>query len=428
MHECFTESKVKVIDPNSKHHNQVVDIEIRDGKLSRIGKKLKDVTRLKKVAIDGLCVSPGWVDLGAHVGEPGFEHREDLETVSRCAISGGYTAIAPFPNTEPVVDSKAHVSFFINKNLILPIHILPIAAVTKGCNGEEIAELQDMLHQGAKAFSDGLNPIQKSGILMRALEYVKPFEGLIIDQGVDLSVQPEGTIHESLLSTSLGIKGQSDLAETIQIQRNIDILNYTESRLLIHLISAGASIDLIKKARKNNVHLGCSVSAFHLAFDERSIENFDPNYKLNPPLREDSDRQSLVKAISKGDIDIICSHHTPLDTEHKVMAFSDATPGAIGLQTCYSMLKTFVPALDDEKIVECMSINPRKWLGLPPASILKGEEAELTLFHPESKWTFTQSENFSKSANSPVLDQELKGRVAGIYCKGELHSHIVQIG
>jgi dihydroorotase len=413
--------RARIIDPLSKYHQKVVNIEIRNGKISRIGKTLK-TDQIKEIDLQEACVSPGWVDIGTQVGEPGFEHRENLKSISKVACAGGYTRIAPFPNTSPSIDSKSQVAFFVNASNDLPIYLHPIGAISKDTKGKDLAELTDMHHSGAVAFSDGEHSIDKSGLFLRALDYVKPFNGLIIDHAIDSSIQPEGQVHEGDVSTQMGLKGQPTLAEVIQIRKNLDLLEYAQSKLLLHLISSKEGVDEVKKGKKRGLNVGGTVSAHHLCFTDEAVSGFDPLYKVNPPLRETKDRKALTKGLQKGHLDIIVSNHIPLDPEEKVMAFSDATPGMINLQTTFSMLRTFGDDdLSVDDLVQGMAIGPREWLGLPAATIDTEQLAELTIFDPDAEFVFDLKANQSRSSNSPLLGKTLKGKVLGTYCKGKLN-------
>lgn len=412
-------SKVRVIDPTSRHHQKVVDIEIKNGRIEQIGRSVS--SKFKKIEFPGCMVSPGWLDIGTQIGEPGLEHRETIDSASRAARAGGYTALAPFPNVVPVADNKAQIAYLINRSKTSDVHIYPIGAISKGADGKDMAELIDMQREGAVAFSDGQNGVQNSGLMLRALEYVKPFSGLIIDQSVDKSLAAGAEVHESPLSTSLGLKGQPGLAEALQIRKNIDLVRYAESRLLFHLLSSGEGVEEVKMAKKEGLTVGASVSPFHLCFDEKAIDNFEVNLKFDPPLRSKKDRKNLIKALQKGHIDIIASMHTPLDPEEKVMAFSDATPGAISLPLVYSMLRSHLAEeLDATDLVQALCHHPRTWLGIPIPTVQKGEIAELTIFSPEEKWTYTKDHSFSISQNSSFFGTEFTGRVKGTIAKSKV--------
>lgn len=405
-------SKVLVVDPTSKHHQQVVDIEIKNGEIVQIGKSIRP-TKTKKQSLKGCCVSPGWLDLGTHIGEPGFEHRETLDSVCRAARKGGFTALAPMPNTLPVIDSKSQVAYLIN-HAAHHVQIYPIGALSFKSQGKDLAEFNDMHQAGAVAFSDGEHAVQDSGLMLRALDYSKSFNGLIIDQSTDHSLAQGGQVHESPLSTELGMPGVPSLAETLQIQKHIRLCEHSGGRMLFHLVTAKDSLLAIQSAKKAEVNIGASVSVFHLCWDEGEIKDFDPNKKIYPPLRSKSDRKALVKAFQKGSINILCSHHVPLDPEEKVMAFSDATPGSISLQTAFSFLRTCLgDEISLERIIDALAIQPRQWLNVDIPSLIKGNKAELTIFDPEANWEFTPSDNASRSSNTTFLGKTLTGAIVG---------------
>ena len=404
--------KGKITDPNSPYNGQKLDILIRDGRIIEVGKKIqvKDVPVLD---LGDLHISIGWLDIGAQVGEPGFEHREDLATVTAAGAAGGYTGLACFPNTHPVVQSKSEVQFLKNHSGLVDFY--PIGALSVACAGKDFAEIYDMYHSGAVAFSDGSNPIQSTGLMKRGLEYVKGINGLLINHPSDASMARGGQIHEGEVSTRLGMKGIPALAETLMLKRDLDLLEYTGSKLHIHNISTAGSVKLIKEIKQKHNNLSASVSIMNLIADHDALETFDVNYKVLPPLRTPGDRKALIKGLKNGIIEVINSNHTPLETESKKLEFPYADFGVIGLETTYALLNTHLgDQLSQEDFVRFLAINTRKILGLPIPSIREGEEANLTLFQPLKEWNFTKSDVYSKSKNTPFLNKSFRGKVAGI--------------
>jgi len=333
----FLIKNATIIDPNSSTNGAPVDILIDQGTIIKINKNLTHSTA-KVIEGTDLQVSPGWVDIGAQVGEPGFEHREDLQSVAKAAAAGGFTALACFPNTNPTIHSKSEVSFLKNHATLVDFH--PIGALSRDCAGENLAEVYDMAASGAIAFSDGAQSIASAGLMKRGLEYLKGIDGLVINHPNDASLSKGGQLHEGEISTKLGMKGIPALAEILMLKRDLDLLAYTNSRLHIHNISAADSIKLIKAAKNKGLKVTASVSIMHLIYNHTAVENFDPNYKLTPPLREKVDTKALLKGIKDGVIDVINSNHTPLETEAKKLEFSYADAGIIGLETTYPLLNT----------------------------------------------------------------------------------------
>ncbi len=404
----------KIIAPQSKFHNSKKDILIVNGVISKVANSITD-KKAKIIKSDDLHVSPGWLDIGTMNNEPGFEHRETLKSLVASAASGGYTAIAPFPNSNPIVDEKSSVQYILNQTQDEVVDFYPIGAISKKCHGEEITEMIDMKANGAVAFSDGHHPIASNGLMMRALQYVKSNEDLIINCPNDTSLSNGNDVHEGAVSTSLGLKGSPSLSETLMVERDIQLSEYTESKLHIHNISAKESIEKISTAKNKNI--SASVPYLNLCLTDASLQSFDPNFKVSPPLREEADREALTKALNGGKIEVITSNHHPLEQELKKKEFVYADPGATGLQTCFSALNTFANKLSINRLVTCLSINPRKILGLPIPDIDNGAEANLTLFDPSRSWVYNNESNKSLSKNSPFWNTELKGKIIGIINK-----------
>ena len=400
-----------LINPGSKDHKKSRDILVSNGKIEKIAPKIDD-PNARTITGKKLCVSPGWLDIGTIGGEPGYEHREDFNSLSKTAAAGGFTGIALFPNSHPPVDDKASLQFVINATQNSIVDFYPVGAISKNCEGKEITEMMDMYSHGAVAFSDGKKSVKLSGLLLRALQYAKSVNGLIIHHPDDASLSNENQIHEGEISTSLGLKGSPDIAEVLTLERDVLLSQYAESGILLHNISSGKSADRLKQLENEKIY--ASVSYLNLCKSDEALTSFDVQYKTNPPLRSEKDRKALVKAVNNGVIHIINSNHVPLEEELKKKEFVYAELGTIGLQTCFSALRTFTPKIDADTLVECMAINPRKILGIERVDIKAEESANLTLFDLEHNWTFDQANNLSKSKNSPFFGQEFEACVVGI--------------
>ena len=259
---------------------------------------------------------------------------------------------------------------------------------------------------------------------MRAMEYVKAFDGIIINHPHDKGIAAKGQVHEGYISTTLGLKGIPSLAEDLMVRRDIALAEYTDSRLHIANISTAGAVKEVKEAKKKGLKVTASVAVMNLAFDDNELANFDPNYKILPPLREKSDQKALVKGLKNGTIDFISSNHTPWETESKSLEFSYSEFGAINLQTAYSLSNTYLKEFSLEELVQKWSLAPREIFGLSKASIKAGEEAEITAFIPTEKFTLTDSNNQSKSRNTPLLNTELTGKVVGIFNKKQWNSNV----
>jgi len=413
--------QVKLIDHRSPFHKKSVDVIIKKGIITKIGKKLAKPSSLKEWNETGSHLSIGWFDIGTQIGEPGYEHRESIKSVTQAAAAGGYTGIACFPNTSPCLHSKSEIQFIYNNSKNSAVEILPIGALSKSCEGEEITEMIDMKEAGAIAFSDGKIPVTKNGVLLRALEYSRSFDGIIISTPIDKSIQTNGVINEGKISLQLGIPGIPDIAEKLTVQRDLELAKYAEGKLLIHNISTLEAISAIKASQRSKQQVNGSICYLHLCKSDTDLQTFDPNLKVLPPLRTELQRKSLVKAIANSDIDIITSGHEPLEPEKKEKEFFYADFGAIGLQTCFAAIMTNCKKnIPLDKLIYALSIGPRKALQLAIPEIKESAPANLTIFNPREKWIFDQPSNLSKSNNSPFINVEFVGKVKAIIHRNQI--------
>lgn len=411
--------KVLIADPGSPYFNTVKDVFIQDGFIQTIADEIN--TAADKVMEEGnVIASPGWIDVFADFTDPGFEYKETLESGAAAAAAGGYTKVFVVPNTQPVIANKTQVSYIVQKSKELPVDILPLGAVSKGIEGKELAEMYDMFYSGAIAFSDGLQPVQSAGIMLKALQYVKAFNGVLIQLPVDKSINAHGLMNEGVVSTQLGLPGLPTVAEELMIQRDIELVKYTDSKLHITGISTAKSIQLIKDAKAAGLNVTCSVTPYHLYFCDEDLRSYDTNLKVKPPLRTAADRDALRQAVTDGIIDCIATHHIPQHWDDKTCEFEYAKPGMIGLQTTFAAVQTVLPQLSNEQLVRLFSANAARIFNLPAATIQEGKRAELTLFNRSEKAVLTPENNKSQSGNSPFINKELNGRVIGIVNKGVL--------
>lgn len=418
--------KATVIHPYSAFDGEQVDIFIDNGTIKSIGKRVSgfDNDRVQVIDYEGLCVSSGWLDIGAQVGDPGFEYREDLESAATAGMTGGYTGLAIQPNSNPTVHSKSEVLYLKKTTQELLVDFYPIGAVSENCEGKEITEMYDMNAFGAVAFSDGKKSIQDDGFMMRSLQYVKVFDGLIINHPHKKEVAFGGQMHEGMTSTSMGLKGIPNIAEELMLQRDLYLAEYTNSRLLASNISTAGAVDMIRNAKRRGIKVTASVPAMNLIFEDTDLINFDTNLKVWPPLREELDIRALKKGLAEGIIDFISSNHNPFNKEEKELEFLYAKFGAIGLETAYSAANT---ALMDElklnELVEKFAIRPREILKLDVPKIEKGAKANLTLFHPKEEWVFSESDIKSKSRNSPFIGKKMVGKIIGVINNNQFWSN-----
>ncbi|MBL7748228.1 MAG: dihydroorotase, partial [Chitinophagaceae bacterium] len=402
-----------IVDPSSPFHGQVTDILIENGAITRIANGITEQAD-QQIDINGLHVSAGWVDVFANFADPGYEFKETLETGAAAAAAGGYTDVLVVPNTNPVIHNKAGVEYIAQKTRSLPVTIHPVGAITRNTEGKELAEMYDMKASGAVAFSDGTNSVQSAGLLVKALQYVKAFDGILIQLPDDKSINPHGLMNEGIVSTQLGLPGKPAMAEELIVARDIKLARYADSKLHFTGISTKKSVEYIKRGKDSGAAISCSVTPYHLFFCDEDMTGYDTNLKVNPPLRTSADRAALQQAIAEGTIDCIATHHLPHEFDSKVMEFEYAKFGMIGLETAYGVLSTALPAISPARWVELLAANPRKLFGLPPVSVQEGQKATLTLFVPGLQWTVTEKDIRSKSKNSPFIGKQLTGKVAGI--------------
>lgn len=402
----------RVIDPTSTLHNSIQDIYIEAGVISHIGGR-KDISADTVVEADDLHVSPGWVDIFSNFCDPGFEFKETLESGSYAAAAGGFTDVFVIPNTKPVVDNKSQVEYITRTSSNLAARVHALGAITKNTDGKELAEMYDMRNSGAVAFTDGLNPVQSAGMLLKALQYVKAFDGVIIQIPDDKSVGANGLVHEGIVSTRLGLAGKPMMAEELLVARDIKLTRYTESRLHFTGVTSPRSLEYIRRAKEAGLHVTCSVTPYHLFFTDANLDTYDTNFKVYPPLRSANEQAALRDAIRDGTIDCIATHHMPHEYDSKVLEFEYARNGMIGLETCYAALKTSMPDVPDEKWVALLSGNPRKIFGLTESTVAKAQPANLTLFSPSLTSAIDKNYFYSKSSNSAFTGNTLRGKVIG---------------
>ena len=411
--------KALIVDPQSNHHNTVKDILITDGIITGIDKNL---SAQADQVIEGkdLLVSRGWIDMFAHFNDPGNEQKESLESGANAAAAGGFTSVCIVPNTNPVIDTKAQVEYLVQKSRTLPVDVLPLGAVTKKAEGKELAEMYDMKQSGAIAFSDGTYPLQSAGLMVKALQYVKAFDGAVIQVPNDKSISTHGLMNEGITSTRLGLPGIPAIAEEILIRRDIDLVRYTGSRLHITGVSTAKGLDLVKAAKAEGLNVTCSVTPYHLNFSEEDLTSYDTNLKVSPPLRTRQDVAALKEGVLNGDVDCIATHHFPQHWDNKVCEFEYAKDGMIGLESAFSLVNTALPGLSNERLAELFGLNAAAILKIATIPIEKNNNASLTLFTRNTRYTFEMANVRSRSSNTPVAGMPLTGKVIGIINKGKV--------
>lgn len=410
----------KIIDPNSAYHLKRFDIRVEHDKITEIGENLA-LLDAKEISAKDLSVAHAFTDLEAEAGDPGLEHREDLESLSQAAVAGGYARIGLRPHTLPVVHDKSGVSYLKQQSKILPIDIWPIGALSHSTEGKDITEMLDMAETGALAFSDGIHSVQHAGLMLRALLYAKTFDGLIMNQPLDKSIAAKGQLHEGVISTTLGMTGIPALSEVLMLERDLRLLEYTDSRMHISHLSTAAGVELVRAAKAKGLKVTASVAALNLLYTDEVMTDFDSHYKVMPPLRLESDRQALITGLKDGTIDCISSNHCPRELEAKALEYLYADFGAAMLSTAFAAAKTAVgDALTEEELIALFTSKPNAILKQALAPIAEGAQASLVFYQYNETWTPAVSDIKSKSKNAPLIGTPLAAKVLGVYNKGQL--------
>lgn len=406
---------ITVLDATSEFNGEKADVLIESGKIKKTDKSIESANA-ESIDFSGCYLAQGFCDLFVNINDPGFEYREDIESVANAAIAGGFTTICATANNHPITQSKAQVEYIINNAKNTAVTILPIGAVTENFDGKTPSEMLDMHHAGAVAFSDAPHSIKDSGVLLRALQYVQPFDGLIITLPFDKTLVGDGQVNESEVSVRMGMKGITNLSEYSIVQRDIELLKYTGGKLHFAGISTKESVDLIRKAKEDKLKITCSVFVHHLLSDESEVKNFDSNFKVFPPLRTQADQQALIEGLKDGTIDCISTQHTPLNIDEKNVEFEVADFGIIGLETAFGLLnKKLEHEISKEKLVELLSKNPTE--------IINQQNDSFVILNFDEEYIFTEKNIKSKSKNTPYINQTLKGKVKAVFSKGKLIIH-----
>jgi dihydroorotase len=402
-----------ILNAASPFHKKKKNILIANGKIADVGDKRFSAD--KTIDAEGMILSTGWFDMGAFVGDPGFEHREDLESIMRTAASGGFTGLALLPNTQPTVQTKNEISYLTNGNDSRLVQLHALAAITRNNKGEEMTEMIDLHEAGAVGFTDGLKPVWHTDIFHKTLQYLQKFDGLLIDHPEDTWMNFAGQMHEGVNSTMLGLKGMPAIAEELPLTRNIELLQYAGGRAHFARLSTAKSIELVRTAKKRGLSITCDVTAYQALLDDTLLSDFDTNYKVNPPLREKADRDALIKGLKDGTIDVICSGHVPHDEESKNLEFDLADFGMINLQTFAANLASLSSSVAMEDLIEKVTTAPRTLLGLDVPVIDVDQKANVTLYNPAAEWTLDEKTNLSKAKNSPWFGKKVKGKAVAIF-------------
>lgn len=396
-----------ILHPGSPFHQKTADLLIQDGVIKSIAENIDADAEVFEAK--GSYISPGFFDLNCNIGEPGLETKEDLTTGLKAAAAGGFTGLALMPDTQPPVHSKTEVEYIVNRTKGNLVDVYPLGTLSQKREGKDLAEMYDMYRSGAKAFTDGNNPVKDAGMMERALQYATGFGALIFSYPEDVAIAGKAKVHEGVVSTLLGMKGIPSLAEELMIARDLYLAEYTGSPIHFSTISTRRSVELIRDAKAKGLKVTCDVAAHHLLLTDESLLGFDSNYKVKPPLRTQTDIDALLHGLNDGTIDAIVSQHTPHEIEFKEVEFEIAAFGIIGLQTAFSL--AVKAGLSPQLIVEKLAVNPRKILKVDAPVFEEGQPANLVVFNTDAEWTFDKNTNRSKASNSPFMGQSLRGKV-----------------
>lgn len=425
---------VKLISPASQKAvsktETLLDLRIRDGKIAEIGASLKEAPHELVKDLQGAYVSPGWMDMHIHLREPGFEHKETIETGSRSAAFGGFTAVACMPNTSPAAHTRDVIEFIRGRAEAYPVHVYPIGAVTRDRKGVALTEMADMKEGGAVAFSDDGDPVFDSNVMRIALEYSSMLGMPIINHEEDLALSRPGHMHEGAVSTVLGLEGTPSIAEEIMIARDILLAELTGGHVHVAHISTRRGVELVREAKARGIRVTTEVCPHHFDLTDEEVRkrHFDTNVKMHPPLRTQDDVVAMIEGLKDGTIDALCTDHAPHSQEEKEVEFIYAPNGIIGLDTAWSRSVQCLlePGhLTLPEILDKWVVTPRQILSLRVPSFETGSEAELTFFNTEEEWIYSRVRVHSKSQNSPYLDQTMKGRAVAIYSKGSFVENLL---
>ncbi|MEP3837174.1 MAG: dihydroorotase [Algibacter sp.] len=404
-----------IIDSKSEFHNTTQDLLIENGKITKISTSIENPKNYKEINFENLHVSQGWFDSSVSFGEPGYEERETIQNGLKTAGLSGFTSVAINANSNPVIDSNANITFLNSKANNHAVSLLPIGALTVGSLGTDIAELYDMRTAGAVAFYDYKKPISNPNLMKIALQYASNFNGLVCSFPQENKISGLGVVNENITSTRLGLKGIPALAEELQVARDLFLLEYTGGKLHIPTISTAKSVELIRAAKHKKLDVTCSVAIHNLYFSDAVLTDFDTNYKVLPPLRTQPDIDALIAGVKDGTIDMVTTDHTPIDIEEKKIEFDHANYGTIGLESAFGALQRLFTT---KKTIEVLTKGKARF-GAEAQPIAIGNMANITLFNPEPKYTFSKQDIVSKSKNAIFENETLKGHVFGIIANNQ---------
>lgn len=408
-----------VVDPVKRLREQL-NILVADGLIVWVGRGEAPQPAERVLSAFGFIVSPGFVDLHCHLREPGFEHKETIATGTAAAAHGGFTTVCAMPNTQPPADNPSVLEYVLNKARSEgKVRVLPVACITKGSRGEELAPLGRLARVGAVAFSDDGSTVKSARLLRLALEFARELGIPVFEHCLDPEL--DGEVHEGWVAYRLGLKGSPGVAEEMVVARDIALARLTGARIHILHVSFEASVDLIRRAKEEGLPVTAEVTPHHLSLTEEAVLGYDTYAKVNPPLRTRRDVKALIRGLREGIIDAIATDHAPHSDEDKLVEFDLAAPGISGLETALPLLLDLVRRgeLDLITIIAALTSGPCRVLGREPRGLEPGLPADLTIFDPEAEWTVTRESLYSKGKNTPLLGRTVRGKVMATLVEGE---------
>ncbi len=414
----------RLVDPVSGR-DEAVDIQILNGRIERIAGNIPLPSDFDEVDLRGKIVAPGFIDMHVHLREPGFEHKETIESGCTSAAMGGFTAVCCMPNTNPAIDDESVVRYVHEKGKAVCggiVDVFPIGAATKGRQGAELAPMAELAQAGAVGFSDDGAPIASAEIMRRALEYSSMYGVPVIQHAEEPTMTQGGCMNEGVISTRLGMLGIPPIAEELMVARDIILLGYVlKARYHVAHISTKGALDQVRNAKSAGMNITCEVTPHHFTLLEDAVVGFDTNTKMNPPLRTKKDLDAMIRGLKDGTIDVIATDHAPHTIDEKDVEYTQAPFGIVGLETSIGLSMTELlhkGVLTLTDVIQKLSTNPRRILSLPTIKFAEGEPANITLLDPDAEWVVDTTKLHSKSKNSPFNGYRLKGKAVGIINNG----------
>jgi dihydroorotase len=415
----------RLIDP-SAGLDAVQDLYIADGKVAGIGNAPAGFTAARTIDAAGLVVAPGLVDLSARLREPGYEYKATLESEMQAAVQGGVTTLVCPPDTDPVLDEPGLVEMLKHRaRLLNQAHVHPLGALTVGLKGKSLTEMAELTEAGCIGFAQAEEPITDTTVLLRAMQYAKTFGYTVWLRPQDPYIGRGGVAHSGPLASRLGLSGVPVMSETIALHTIFELMRASGARVHLCRISSAAALDLIRAAKKEGLPVTCDVGVHHLHMTDADIGFFDSNARLTPPLRSQRDRDAIRAAVQDGTVDAVCSDHTPVDDDEKLLPFAEASPGATGLELLLSlMLKWAAEQGNDGKTLATalakITSDPARMAGLSAGTLAQGASADVVLFDPDARWTVNAAALASQGKHTPFLGYELAGQVKATIVAGHV--------